>query len=367
MCGVLGLFNPNQLTAENIKRFKLANLSQKHRGPDGSGFFFNNYVALGHTRLSIIDIEGGAQPIKNNNSALVLVFNGEIYNYKALRTHLECKGFKFNTQSDAEVIVNAYESWGLDCVKYFKGMFSIIIYDSIKNNLFVARDRLGVKPLHYSLLNDGSIIFSSELKAIVTYANRKQKISRRSIADYFSFGYIPDPNTIYEGIYKVEAGNYLFIDLENPKVNPVQYWDLSFDTKEYSDSHIKSQLNSHLSHSVSLRMIADVPTGAFLSGGVDSSAVVSYMASLSKQSVETFSVSFNENEYDESRYALEVSKINNTKHHSEVFNENDLNFYEKLYAVYDEPFADSSALPTLKVCQLASQSVKVVLTGDGAD
>jgi asparagine synthase (glutamine-hydrolysing) len=367
MCGIVGLWDPLGATRFEPELIQNMNQSLAHRGPDDEGYFTEQGIALGHRRLSIIDLSHGKQPVYNQDNQIVVVFNGEIYNFQAIKQTLEVKGYQFRTHTDTEVIVHAYEAWGINCLDHFRGMFSFLLWDKRNQNLFVARDRLGVKPLYYAKLSDGIWCFASELKALYQHPDFKKQIRLDAVMDYFAYGYVPDPKTIYEQAHKLEAGHYLLLKPNQTDAQSIQYWDVPFNVTNQSEVDAVESLSDHLTESVRLRMIADVPLGAFLSGGVDSSAVVAKMSKLSADPVKTCSIHFDIREFDESQYASEVANQFQTDHKTYNVNLSDFSLLDEMHQIYDEPFADSSAIPTYRVCEVARQNVKVALSGDGGD
>ncbi|MFT6915444.1 MAG: asparagine synthase (glutamine-hydrolyzing) [Motiliproteus sp.] len=367
MCGIAGIFNRNQ--PADIDRELLARMNdvQSHRGPDDGGFHFGAGIGLAHRRLSIIDLSGGHQPIYNETGSVCVVFNGEIYNFSELAAELSRKGHQFKTRSDTETIVHAWEEWGVDCVKRFRGMFAFAVWDQDKQQLFMARDRLGIKPLFYSLLASGELIFGSELKVLTQHSDCPRKLKGQSVEDYFTLGYIPDPNTIYQGVYKLEPGYTLLVEKGNAALKPRQYWDIPFGQQPLNEPDLAASLLKRLKDAVDVRLISEVPLGAFLSGGVDSSAVVALMAKLQTEPVNTCSIGFDVDSFDETEYAQQVAERYHTNHHVDVVGADDFELIDKLADLYDEPYADSSAMPTYRVCELARKQVTVALSGDGGD
>ena len=368
MCGVSGIFSFNSELTIPQKVLKDMNTAQFHRGPDAEGYYFGNGVALGHRRLSIIDVSGGGQPIYSKDKKVVIVFNGEIFNHRDIAQELRNKGYIYQTQSDTETILYAWREWGVKCLEKLRGMFVFLIWDDVKKQLFVARDRLGVKPLHYAQLPDGSIIFGSELKVLKAHPELERSLNYSAIEDYLTFGYIPDPKCIYASVKKLEAGHYLLLEQgsSNKSLSPVQYWDLPWD-KPGLNNIDGGELIEHFREAVDIRLESEVPLGAFLSGGVDSSAVVAMIANLQKDPVTTCSIGFDVPEYNESEFAELVATRYNTAHHTAIVNHEDFELIDKMTELYDEPYADSSALPTYRVCELARKHVTVSLSGDGGD
>jgi asparagine synthase (glutamine-hydrolysing) len=344
------------------------NETQLHRGPDEGALHLEPGLGLGHRRLAIIDLSTGQQPLFNEDGSVVVVFNGEIYNYQELIPQLTRLGHVFSTRSDTEVIVHAWEQWGEACVQRFRGMFAFALWDRNKQTLFLARDRLGVKPLYYAHLRDGQLLFASELKALVAHPGFVRDLDPFAIEEYFAFGYVPEPRTIYAGAHKLPPGHTLSITRGRRAPEPREYWDVRFTLDNRISEHdAQAELLERLKESVKLRMISEVPLGAFLSGGVDSSAVVATMASISPKPVNTCSISFTDPAFDEAPYARQVAERYRTRHFVDTVDSDDFDLIDVLARTYDEPYADSSALPTYRVCQLARRHVTVALSGDGGD
>lgn len=368
MCGIVGLFDTTGRQEIDRGLLTRMNDSHVHRGPDGDGEFFDPGIGLGHRRLSIIDLSGGAQPLFNEDGNVVVVFNGEIYNFQDLSDELIEAGHTFRTRSDTEVIVHAWEEWGQACVDRFRGMFTFAIWDRRKETLFLARDRLGIKPLYYSVLPSGMLIFGSELKSLLVHPELERKLDPQAVEEYFAYGYVPDPKTIYSGVNKLAPGHLLKWRRGEGQPRPHQYWDINFDPSDHrSEEDVCEDLIEQLREAVKLRMIADVPLGAFLSGGVDSSAVVAMMAGEASDPVNTCSIAFADPKFDESPYARIVADRFGTNHFQDQVDPDAFDLVDRLANMYDEPFADSSAMPTYRVCGLARQRVKVALSGDGGD
>jgi asparagine synthase (glutamine-hydrolysing) len=368
MCGIAGIYDLAGRRDIDRDLLERMNQTQVHRGPDGGGYHTEPGVGFGHRRLSIIDLSGGHQPLFNEDETVVVTYNGEIYNFKALTEELLALGHSFRTRCDTEVIVHAWEEWGEASVKRFNGMFAFAIWDRNRQKLFLARDRLGIKPLYYGVTDDQQLIFGSELKALACHPRLPRTINPQAVEDYFTFGYIPDPKTIYRDVFKLPPGHTLTISKDKKLPAPKQYWDVSFEPAGPRDEgEICSELISRFEESVRKRMIAEVPLGAFLSGGVDSSAVVAMMAASSADPVNTCSISFGDPAYNESAHAAEVARQYKTLHEVEQVDPNDFSLIDRLVDMYDEPYADSSAIPTYRVCELAKRSVTVALSGDGGD
>ncbi|HEX7970742.1 MAG TPA: XrtA/PEP-CTERM system amidotransferase [Thiobacillus sp.] len=368
MCGITGIFDPtgaNEISRELLHRM---NETQFHRGPDEGGLHLEPGVGLGHRRLSIIDLSTGQQPLFNEDGSVVVVFNGEIYNFQELVPELEALGHTFRTHSDTEVIVHAWEAWGEACVARFRGMFAFALWDRTQGTLFVVRDRFGVKPLYYAFLDTGEFIFGSELKSLMAHPSLARDIDPLAVEEYFAYGYVPEPRTIFKRACKLPPGFTLTLRRGEMRALPKQYWDMPFTPVPVKDeTSATNELVERMKESVRLRMIADVPLGAFLSGGVDSSAVVAMMATQSATPVNTCSIGFDDPAYNEVEFAQQVADRYRTHHHVETVASNDFSLVGKLAQVYDEPYADSSALPTYRVCELARKHVKVALSGDGGD
>jgi asparagine synthase (glutamine-hydrolysing) len=368
MCGIAGIVDLK--ARREIPRDLLARMNDSiaHRGPDGDGMHFEPGVGLAHRRLAIIDLSGGRQPLGNEDDSVLVTFNGEIYNFESLTQELLAAGHRFRTHSDTEVIVHAWEQWGERCVERFNGMFAFAIWDRNTSSLFLARDRLGKKPLYYSLLPDGHCIFASELKALLVHPALPRRMDPTAVEDYFALGYVPDPKCILASVQKLAPASTLVLRHGAPPAKPRIYWDVKFDSQPaMSDADLQAQLIERLRSVVRSRLISEVPLGAFLSGGVDSSAVVAMMAQISAEPVRTCSIAFTDPAYDESRYAALAARQFKTDHHVETVDPADFSLLGGLAEVYDEPFADSSALPTYRVCQLARRHVTVALSGDGGD
>ena len=368
MCGIAGILDTRGQGDIDRDLLGRMNQSQFHRGPDEGGHHFEPGLGLAHRRLSIIDLSSGQQPMFNQDKSVCVVFNGEIYNFPALRKELEAEGYVFKSHCDTEVIVHGWSAWGEACVEKFRGMFAFAIWDRKQRSLFLARDRLGIKPLFYSLLPNGQFIFGSELKVLKCHPELPKKMNPQAVEDYFALGYIPEPKTIYQNVYKLDPGHTLSIQQGQGELRSSEYWDIPFTPVAYSsEKDLEEELIHRLREAVDIRMVAEVPLGAFLSGGVDSSAVVAMMAGLQEKPVNTCSIGFDVKGYDESVYAQEVAEQFKTAHHVKIVDPNDFDLIDQLAGLYDEPYADSSALPTYRVCQLAKQRVTVALSGDGGD
>lgn len=367
MCGIVGIYSRER---KRIDRALLQRMNdvQAHRGPDGTGLHVEPGIGLGHRRLAIIDLAAGKQPLYNEDRSVVVVFNGEIYNFASLRRVLEEEGHRFATHSDTEVIVHAWESWGERCVERFRGMFAFALWDRNQEALFLARDRLGIKPLHYAWLADGSFAFASELKALLCHPQLARELDPRAIEFYFAYGYIPDPHAILAGVAKLPAAHTLLVQRDTRETQLREYWDVPFGPLlRIDEAEAREELYRRTKEAVASHLVSDVPLGAFLSGGVDSSAVVAGMAELSSAPVHTCSIAFAEPAYDESPYARMVAEHFGTRHAVEQVDHDDIALVDRLAAIYDEPYADNSSLATYRLCELTRRHVTVALSGDGGD
>jgi len=367
MCGIAGILHfDKERKADEILLKKMTD-ALAHRGPDGEGYFLHNNLGLGHRRLSIIDLNTGDQPMFNDNKSVALIFNGEIYNYIELREELQKLGCRFRTTSDSEVIIRAYEIWGIDCQNKFNGMWAFALWDNMKKQLLLSRDRIGEKPLHFAVF-ENTLLFGSEIKSILAYG--MQEIPNYELLDiYLTLGYIPAPYTFFKDIHKLKPGYCLIIQDSN--IKELQYWSLpEIDENNMlrDKESIYQNFSTLLTDSVKIRMRSDVPYGAFLSGGLDSSSVVSIMSKISSFPVETFTIGFKEKAYDERHLAKAVAKKFKTNHHEFIVEPDSFDeSLKKIIHHYDEPFGDSSAIPTGYVSKFAASKVKMVLTGDGGD
>lgn len=368
MCGIAGLFHLETAKPVAEARVRAMADAQAHRGPDGSGVWTAPGVGLGHRRLSIIDVAGSPQPMHAADGQLTIVFNGEIYNFKELREELKRLGHIFTTSGDTEVILHGYRQWGPQVLPRLNGMFAFAIHDAHTQQLFLARDRFGVKPLHYMMLADGSVAFSSELKGLLANPAVRREPDVRAVEDYMAFGYVPDDACIVAGVQKLPAGSFLMLSRGKPLPQPSIWWDIDFSQRtNASIGSLQEELRHLLHDAVASRMVADVPLGAFLSGGVDSSTVVAFMAEISAKPVETCSIGFDVGALDETQFADRVAARFGTHHRKRTVASDDFAAINILSDAFDEPFADASALPTWRVCQLARETVTVALSGDGAD
>lgn len=369
MCGITGLFDTRDQRTPERDRLHRMNESQFHRGPDEGDLHLAPGIGFGHRRLSVIDLATGQQPIFNDDRSVALVFNGEIYNYLELMQELGGLGHRFRTRSDSETIVRAWEQWGEDCVLHLRGMFAFALYDARRQALFMARDRMGVKPMHYALLPDGWLLFGSELKSILAHGGLSRELDPAAVEEYFALGYAAEPRTVFQGAKKLEPGHRVLWkrgDASPPQPRP--YWDVRFSLDNpISQRDAEQELRDRLAEATRLRMRADVPLGAFLSGGVDSSAVVATMAGLQREPVITCSMGFDDPKFNEVEFAQMVADRYRTDHHVETVASDDFDLIDTLARLYDEPYADSSAIPTYRVSQLARKRVTVALSGDGGD
>ncbi|MES2116734.1 MAG: XrtA/PEP-CTERM system amidotransferase [Pseudomonadota bacterium] len=368
MCAIVGLFDLQGTPDIDPALLGRMNDSLRHRGPDGAGSHHEPGLGLAHRRLAIIDLAAGHQPMYNEDHSVVLVYNGEIYNFRALMRELQQYGHIFRTHCDTEVIAHAWEQWGSRCVDHLRGMFAFALWDRNEQTLFLARDRLGVKPLYYARLDNGQLAFASELKALLLHPAMPRALDPLAVEDYFAYGYVPDPRTIFERARKLPPGHTLCVRKGGAVPATQPYWDVPFaPVAVASPAQAADELTARLAEAVRMRLVAEVPLGAFLSGGVDSSAVVAMMAQCMQEPVNTCAIAFGDPRYDETSYARAVAAHCATRHHELRVDGQDTGLIDQLATLYDEPFADSSALPTYRVCQLARQRVTVALSGDGGD
>lgn len=368
MCGIAGIFHLE--TAKPVDPWRVQGMidSMPHRGPDGTGVWTAPGVGLGHCRLSIIDLAGGAQPMANQDASLIVTYNGEIYNFAEVRAELVALGHKFHTTGDTEVILHAYRQWGEACVERFNGMFAFALYDASTQSLWLVRDRLGVKPLHYAQVSDGSVIFGSELKALLAHPLLRRAPDLSAVEDFIALGYVPDDACIVAGVKKLGAGEHLRLVRGRALAAPKRWWDVTFaDRSTAKPAVLAEELVALMRDAVKLRMVADVPLGAFLSGGVDSSSVVAMMAEQSPRAVKTCTIGFDVESLDERAHADHVARRFATDHRTRIVSPDDYGLLDRIVGHFDEPFADASALPTYRVCELAREEVTVALSGDGAD
>jgi len=364
MCAICGIIKRDRKIDEKLL-FEMTRL-MGYRGPDEEGYFFEKNIGLGHKRLSIIDLKTGKQPLFNENKKIVLICNGEIYNFKELRKNLEKKGHQFKTNSDNEVIIHLYEEKKEKCVNDLRGMFAFALWDDKEKMLFMARDRLGQKPLVYSIIGK-DIIFSSEIKSLLLYPEIKKEIDFEALNNYLTYQAIPSPKTIFKNIKKLPPAHYLI--WKNGNIRIGRYWNVDFSKKIKlrDETEYEELLWEKLKEATKLRLISDVPLGAFLSGGIDSSTIVGVMSEISSSPVKTFSIGFDIEDYSELRYAKLVAKRFNTEHYEFVVKPDVIEILPKLIWHYNEPFGDSSMIPTYYVARETSKYVKVALNGDGGD
>jgi asparagine synthase (glutamine-hydrolysing) len=369
MCGIAGFINKEKNAPIDERADLLDQMCRviTHRGPDEQGAVVTGRAALGMRRLSIIDLKSGQQPIYNEDGNLAIVFNGEIYNYQTLKKELEARGHRFKTNSDTETIVHAFEEFGADCVRHLRGMFAFAIWDKRDESLFVARDRVGKKPLFYALTERGNFVFGSEMKVLLTHGEISPEIDFAALDAYLTFGYVPEEFCIFKNVHKLLPGH--FLTFKRGEIKTQKYWD--FDYKKVSDIKTEAEyvevLRDKIRESVKIRLISEVPLGAFLSGGVDSSSIVGMMSQILETPVKTFSIGFNEDSFNELKFARLAAKHFNTEHHEFIVTPDLVETVDELVWHFDEPFADSSALPTFMVSKMARRFVTVVLSGDGGD
>ncbi len=365
MCGICGKINFNSEPIEESLIHKMTAVLS-HRGPDDEGIFIKANIGLGHRRLSIIDLTSAAhQPMPNEDGAIHIVCNGEIYNFQELRRELEEKGHNFRSKSDTEVIIHLYEEVGVDCVKSLRGMFAFALWDENRKRLFLARDRVGKKPLNYAFTNR-SFIFSSEIKSILQDPGLSRNLNFQALDLYLTYGYIPAPETIFSGIKKLPPAHTLVLEKGNIKIE--RYWSISYrNTLKLKEEDYCQRLLELFTEACKIRMSSDVALGAFLSGGIDSSAVVAMMSKISRQPIKTFSIGFKEQSFNELEYARKIAKLFNTQHHEYIVQPDVLEILPKLIWHSNEPFADSSIIPTYYLAKMSRQEVTVALNGDGGD
>lgn len=367
MCGIAGFFRSVAPDGDEVLLGRMGEVI-RHRGPDAGGTYLDRHIGLVHRRLSIIDLSSqGNQPMSSDDGSLIIVFNGEIYNFQSLRAELERDGVSFRTKTDTEVILALYRRDGVDCLQKLNGMFAFAIWDTAGQTLFLARDRIGKKPLYYYHTSGDRLAFASEIKSILQIPGVPRDIEPTSVPDYLCYHYVPDPKTIYRNVFKLPPGHFLLLRPGGePRVS--QYWDVSFSQSGGTSlKEAEDALLALLQDATSIRMVADVPLGAFLSGGVDSSAVVALMARSSDRPVRTCTIGFPDRRHDESLYAREIASLFKTDHREYVVRENFVDTVSLLPTFFDEPFADSSAVPTYHVSRLARQAVTVAVAGDGGD
>lgn len=371
MCGICGIIKTEN--EKSIPSSLLSSMCQTivHRGPDDEGIFIEKNVALGARRLSIIDLEGGHQPLANEDNSVWVAHNGEVYNFPSLRAELESYGHIFRTRTDTETIVHSYEEWGDDFLQKLRGMYAFALWDKKESKLLLVRDRIGIKPLYYTLLEDKTLIFGSELKAILVHPRVPRTLDPQALDFFLTLEYIPAPLSIFKNIYKLPAGNCL--TYKSGKIQIKKYWELESGTtvsekiSRPSLHSLKDELYSLLKESVELRLISDVPLGAFLSGGIDSSTIVGLMRELGASPLKTFSIGFEDTSYNELNHARRIAQEFDTEHEEFILQPQALELTEKLIHHLDEPFGDFSIFPTYLISKMARPHVKVILSGDGGD
>lgn len=385
MCGIAGFVSGKQENGGHDRQARSVVLDRMcrvitHRGPDDQGMMVEPGVALGMRRLAIIDLAGGQQPISNEDGTMSIVFNGEIYNFRELQSGLQTRGHQFQTHCDTESILHLYEEKGAACVDDLRGMFAFAIWDERKRELFIARDRVGKKPLYYTLTKRGTLVFGSELKSLLEHPEVEARTSLLAVDAYLSFGYVPDPLSIFEGIYKLPPASHL--TFKDGRIEIKQYWDFAYGDRDgagardvggvrFDEEACLAELRRLLDEAVRVRLISEVPLGAFLSGGVDSSTVVGLMSRHAQRvgapRVKTFSIGFNEDTYDELKFARVAAKHFDTDHHEFIVTPDACDIAETITKHFDEPFSDPSSIPTYIVSKLAREHVTVTLSGDGGD
>ncbi len=368
MCGIAGLYHPEQPRPLPADRVAAMMATMRYRGPDGDGIWQAPGVVFGHLRLAIIDVAGSPQPMPDPTGRWTITYNGEVYNFRDLRRELEGRGHHFRTDGDTEVILAAYAQWGPDCLSRLDGMFAFAIHDAADGSLFLARDRLGVKPLHWAMLPDGTLAFSSEIKGLLALPTLRVTAELTALDDFLAFGYVPDDNCLIAGVNKLAAAHYLHIQRGKPFPTPQRWWKLDFSRRiTVGENQAIEQCHALLRAAVRSRMVADVPLGAFLSGGVDSSAVVALMAEASNAAVKTCAIGFDDPALNETNYADLIARRFATDHRTRQVSADDFALADIVALHTDEPFADASALGTYRVSELAREQVTVALSGDGAD
>ncbi|MDP1799669.1 MAG: asparagine synthase (glutamine-hydrolyzing) [Planctomycetaceae bacterium] len=366
MCGITALLNTRGAPVDPAVLAQITR-AMSHRGPDGEGYHVDRSVGLGHRRLAIIDLEGGRQPLSNEDATVWITFNGEIYNYRDLRKTLVARGHQFRTDTDTEAIVHAYEEWGTACVTHLRGMFAFAIWDGRKREMFLARDRFGIKPLVY-WEKPGLFAVASEIQALRQHPDFDGSVSLPSIDLYLHYQYIPAPDTIYRNVHKLPPAHTLVVRADGSHGPPVRYWDVTFEPdRSLNESAWIERLDAALEETVSAHLVSDVPFGAFLSGGIDSSTVVGYMSRIMSTPVKSFTIAHHSAEYDERQWAEQAARICGAEHYVETVNPDALAVLPDLVRHCGEPFADSSAVATLAVAKLARRHVKMALSGDGGD
>ena len=366
MCGIAGIFHPDTGSAPEPAVIKRMTDAISHRGPDGEGFYHAPGVTLGHRRLAIIDPAGGQQPMFNEDRTVAIVFNGEIFNFETIRKELVALGHRFENRCDTEAVVHAWESWGPDCVTRLAGQFAFALWDSNSQTLFCARDRMGEKPFYYTYVDD-AFVFASELAALTAYPGVTRRLRPEAVDDFFAYGYVPEPGTIFDGIMKLPPAGTLLLDRSANAPRIARYWSAPTHTQPCTEAEAAPLLRAQLTRAVGACLVSDVPLGAFLSGGVDSSAVVAAAAPQRTTALDTFTIGFDGAE-DETPFAREVAERYATRQHNDRAAATDMIAAARTQAaIFGEPFGDSSAVPTMTVCRLARQHATVALSGDGGD
>lgn len=369
MCGIAGILRWNGQQQQQSRQLEIERMTKAvaHRGPDGEGFLLRGAVAFGHRRLAIIDPTGGHQPMPNEDETLWITYNGELYNFRELKYELEQKGHRFLTRCDTEVIIHAYDEWGPECVKRFRGMFAFALADFRNRRVLLARDHFGIKPLYYRKGAD-YLAFASELPALRQVDDSAPAGNLQAVDLFLRFQYIPTPHTIYRDVYKLPPASYMVIDFDGQAQEPVRYWDVTFQSKDgLTDREWEDRAEEVIHESVNAHLVSDVPFGVFLSGGIDSSLVASHMSRILQRPVQGFSIGFKEKEYSEIAYAEQAARACGIELHTETVEDDALKILPDLVAHYGEPFGDSSAIPTWYVSRLARSFVPMVLSGDGGD
>ncbi|HVB69453.1 MAG TPA: XrtA/PEP-CTERM system amidotransferase [Acetobacteraceae bacterium] len=366
MCGITGIFDLAGQRPMDRALLRRMTAAIAHRGPDGDGFHEEPGVALGHRRLAIVDPHAGQQPMYNEDGAVAIVFNGMIYNFQSLRPRLEAAGHVFRTHCDTETIIHAWEQWGPDCLDELDGMFAFALWDRTRGELFLARDRMGKKPLYYAVLDDGRLVFGSEMAALRPVPDLSRRLAPEAVEDFFAYGYVPDPDTIYRDVRRLPPAHALLLRRGQGMVAPRRYWRVATATRPMDEAAAVAELGRRLNDATAARLIADVPLGAFLSGGVDSSAVVATAARL-RTGIDTFTIGFPGGE-DETPFAQMVAQRYGTTQHTEQAAAIDyIDAARAQGRIFGEPFGDQSAVPTYHVCALAHRHAKVAISGDGGD
>jgi len=368
MCGIAGIVLSHSSSQLNENVLLAMRDAQIHRGPDEAGLYIGHGVGLAHRRLSIIDLAHGQQPMVDEHTGLALVYNGELYNFQSLKSGLQAEGIGFTSHCDTEVLLRAWQHWGDSCLQRLQGMFAFAMWDARTKRIHLVRDHLGIKPLYYGFTRQGDLVFASELKGLLAHPQVDRNLDPQALEEYLAFGYVPDPKSIYRGIFKLPPGHHLSWRADERPPVPRSYWDLPFRVNPQLDlKEASAQLRGLLDNSVASQLVSDVPLGAFLSGGVDSSAVVASMSRVTRTPVSTCAIGFDNSAFDETAFARRVAEHLHTQHFEERVSSQDYGLLDTLAAIYDEPFADSSALPTYRVCELARRHVTVALSGDGGD